>query len=141
MIKYRKAHGLTYPDLSAEDLKDRMMKMIVFNGNSRSVKLHWNPVNRHYQIDFTDSERNPQIIERIERIRTFGEAKHRFKKLCKEIVTWTAVRGLYNGRWEDVTWEPTRQQGLETLRLYQQSEPGTQFTVKEVKYLEKNDGS
>jgi hypothetical protein len=47
--------------------------------------------------------------------------------------TWFEVQGKYNGRWEMVTADDTREEALEDLDTYNENEPGTLFRVRRVR--------
>jgi hypothetical protein len=136
MIKYKKTCGLRHADLSAEQLKNAGAIMIAHNGNSRRVSLHWNHIEKQYQVTFSDSEQTPQVFDRKEFRASILEAKRLFERRCADIATWHSVEGFYNGKWESVTWEPTLEQARATRKLYSESEPGTSFMTKPVKWIE-----
>lgn len=43
--------------------------------------------------------------------------------------TWFEIMGRYNGRWEYLTAEDTRDDADDTRRTYEENEPGTTFKV------------
>lgn len=43
------------------------------------------------------------------------------------------VQGRYEGGWEAVTTEDTKQQALDTKPVYEENEPGTPFRVRREK--------
>lgn len=49
--------------------------------------------------------------------------------------TWYEVQGKYNGRWEMVTADDTREEADEDKKIYDANEPGTLFRVRRVRGL------
>jgi len=49
--------------------------------------------------------------------------------------TWYEVQGKYNGRWEMVTADDTREGANVTKSEYEENEPGTLFRVRRVRGL------
>jgi len=46
-----------------------------------------------------------------------------------ETAVWFEIFGRYNGRWEYLTAEDTRDDADDTRRTYEENEPGTVFKV------------